>query len=199
MIYLASTSPRRKEILRKLKIRFRVARSRYRERPIPRVRASRLAVLHAAGKARLAVVRSRTGWVLGADTLIELAGRIFGKPRGRGDAFRMLKMLSGRRHHVYTGVALVSLETGKILSGCAKTSVAFRHLDDETIRRYISRARPFDKAGAYAIQDGRKMLVRSIRGSYTNVMGLPAELLRKLFKKIGGMPANGLDAAGWKD
>lgn len=184
MLYLASASPRRKEILKKLKNPFRVVRSRYRERQISGVPAAHLVVLHAAGKACQAVVRARTGWVLGADTLVELDGQIFGKPRGRRDAIRMLKMLSGRRHYVYTGIALVNLKTGLTLTGCEKTSVTFRRLDDFEVRRYISSARPLDKAGAYAIQDGRKMLMRAIRGSYTNVMGLPVELLRKQLKKI---------------
>ncbi|MBI4178177.1 septum formation protein Maf [bacterium] len=184
MILLASTSPRRRTILKSLGLKFRVVKSLYREIDRRSQNPSRLALRHAIGKAQMARVRRKCGVVLGADTVVSIDGRILGKPRNLREAFRMLKLLSGRIHTVHTGVALIDLASGRSATGTARTRVTFKRLDTGAIRRYLARIHPLDKAAAYAIQDG-KDVIKSIRGSFTNVMGLPAELLKKLLQKLG--------------
>ena len=181
-LYLASQSARRKEILRKMRIPFKQVRSRYRERMVPGVSPRKLTVLHAAGKAKAAVLPQAARWVLGADTLVYCQRRILGKPRTKEEAVRMLSRLSGRPHFVYTGVALLDRQSGKIKTGCAKTKVTFKRLTKEGILEYLESMNPYDKAGGYAIQEGPK-IVKKIDGSRTNVIGLPVELLTKILRK----------------
>ncbi|OGH58515.1 MAG: septum formation protein Maf [Candidatus Lindowbacteria bacterium RIFCSPLOWO2_12_FULL_62_27] len=183
MIFLASTSPRRRHLLWKMNIPVRVVPTRYRERPGRPGRPAATAMRHARGKAEGAVVPRRAGLVLGVDTLIYFRKRIFGKPRSRAHAFRMLKSFSGRSHDVYSAIALVDLKTRRTSVRWTKTRVTFNRLDDKTIGRYLARVNPLDKAGGYAIQHGQE-LIRDIRGSYTNVMGLPAELLKRELRKF---------------
>ena len=178
MIYLASTSPRRKTLLRNMNIPFRVVPTRYRELSNRGASPSKLVMRHALGKAAQAVVRRKAGVVLGVDTVVYFRNKIFGKPKTLTHAFRMLKLFSGRSHHVYSGIALIDLETRRTKVRWAKTRVTFRHLDAKTIRRYHARVNPLDKSGSYSIEQGIE-LVRSVRGSRTNVMGLPVELLKR--------------------
>ena len=186
MIYLASMSPRRRAILRRMKLPFRLVPTRYRERTPHVSRSPAFAAMrNAMGKAEGAFVRARRGLVLGADTIVYFNRRIFGKPRTRREAFRMLEVLSGKSHQVYTAIALIDIESGGTSVTWARTRVRFYPLAAASIRRYLSRVNPLDKAGAYAIQSGGE-IIRSICGTYTNVMGLPMELLRrqlKLFQK----------------
>ncbi len=122
--------------------------------------------------------------VLGADTVVAYGKKVLGKPKSEAEAFEMLKMLSGRSHCVYTGVCFIYYKDGKkkYLNRSAKTRVKFNKLSDEWIKDYIKSGSPMDKAGAYGIQDGG--LVKTIRGSFTNVVGLPVELCKKLYAKI---------------
>ena len=182
VLYLASVSPRRREILRKMKIPFRQVKSLYREKNIPKLSPEELVLRHAAGKAKRAVTPSK-GLVLGADTLVGCYNRIFGKPKNHREAFEMLKTLSGRAHWVYTGVALWDQRTKKIATGTAKTKVIFHKFSDEEILNYMKHVHSFDKAGAYAIQE-KPRIVKRIAGSYSNVMGLPRTLLRKMLRKL---------------
>lgn len=176
-IYLASQSPRRKELLRKAGIPFRVVKSNYKEKIYPRLSPSRTAMLNARGKARAARVPEGKGIVIGADTFIYLRGEIIGKPRNPAHARKMLKKLSGKEHAVYTGLALRDLKSGKIKTSYGKSIVAFKNLSEADIRSYVRRRKPLDKAGAYAVQEDGHKLIRSIRGSVSNVIGLPMELL----------------------
>ena len=182
-LYLASRSPRRRSILRRMGIAFRVIPSRYREPASVKDSPSRLVVRYATRKARQAVIPRKKAWVLGADTIVYCRQRVLGKPRTRQEAFAALKFLSGRTHWVYTGVALYSPTDGRIHSGYAKTRVDFRRLSGRDIANYLKRINPFDKVGSYAIQVGQK-IVREIEGSYTNVMGLPCELVSSMLRQI---------------
>ena len=184
-LWLASQSPRRRELLRKRRIPFRVVASRYEERTARNVSPARLVKQHALGKAKGAW-KTQSGVVLGADTVVYCRGRILGKPKSRKEAVRMLRLLSGRAHSVYTGLALFSPETGKTLVRHAKTIVLFKPLTKEDINRYLERIHPYDKAGSYAIQTGS--IVRALRGSYTNVVGLPMELLSTMLKQFDPIP-----------
>jgi septum formation protein len=181
-LFLASKSPRRKQILKKMRFSFRVVNSSYEETFPKGVSPRDLVLRHAVGKAKGAVVKSAEGFVLGADTLVARKGKIFGKPKNLKDARKMLETLSGKVHEVYTGVALVDLATKKIRSDVAKTKVYFKKLSPEAIENYIRRVNVLDKAGAYGIQEKIK-IVRKIQGSYSNVVGLPEALIKKLIRE----------------
>ena len=118
--------------------------------------------------------------VLGADTVVAFGGEILGKPKDEADAFGMLRFLSGKTHSVYTGVCLVTPEGER--SGVEETFVTFRPLSDEEILSYIKTGSPFDKAGAYGIQDSG--FAAAFRGSYSNVVGLPLERVREYVKEL---------------
>ena len=124
--------------------------------------------------------------IIGSDTVVAFDGKVLGKPKDEADAFRMLKMLSGKAHAVYTGVCFACQgENGYYADvRAAKTDVYFENLTDEWIAEYIRGGSPMDKAGAYGIQDGG--LVQKIEGSYTNVVGFPIELVKEMMKDIGG-------------
>ena len=180
MMYLASRSPRRRALLRRLGRPFRVVRSTYRETIRPHEPPARNAMRNAAGKARGAQLPpGARGIVLGADTFLYFRGRILGKPRTRREAARWLRALSGRHHWVYTGVCLRPIAGGCARTAYAKTRVTFKPLTDAAIARLLRRASPLDKAGGYALQADRGELISRIEGSRTNVIGLPMELLRK--------------------
>ncbi|ACS34435.1 Maf-like protein [Thermococcus gammatolerans] len=175
MLVLASASPRRREILSRFIRDFHVVPSNAEERcsGTPEECAVELARL----KAR--EVYSRVGGtVIGADTVVSIDGRVLGKPSDEGEAYRMLKLLSGRVHRVTTGYCII--HEGKEIAGSATTEVKFRELDDELIWAYIRTGEPMDKAGAYGIQGKAGLFVEWIRGDYYNVVGFPMEIIWKL-------------------
>lgn len=196
-LYLASQSPRRAEILRRLKIPFRVIPSDYEEihPKNSKERPSALVLRHARGKALLAKVpylkNTRRTLVLGADTLVYFKGRTLGKPGSYAAAERLLMEMRGKTHAVYTGVALLDPGTGKVFSGYEKSQVRFHSWEREKIKRYVKDIHALDKAGAYAIQM-KPFIVRSFTGSRTNIVGLPQELLVKLLKKAGTKSAGSI-------
>lgn len=130
-----------------------------------------------------AVSRDRARAVLGADTIVVCDGRVLGKPCSPREAAEMLRTLSGRAHHVVTGVCLVS--DGAVRSGHERTSVAFRALGEAEIAWYVETGEPMDKAGAYHIDGYGALFVESVTGSPSNVAGLPVGLLRRLFADAG--------------
>ena len=142
-----------------------------------------LALRHAVGKAKNAVVPRHARFVLGADTVVWCKGKLLGKPKSTKGAIAMLSELSGRDHHVYTGVAILDRSRRKMVKSVAKTRVRIKRLTKKAIQSYFKRVSPYDKAGAYAIQIGPR-IVEQIDGSYTNVMGLPSELVRRMLKRI---------------
>jgi len=127
---------------------------------------------------------------IGCDTVVVLDGRILGKPRDDTDAVRMLRLLSGRTHRVVTAVALAGTE---VVSDFCETEVSFDPIDEEMIRWYVDTSEPMDKAGAYGIQGRAAIFVSRISGSYSNVVGLPVNLLAKLFSLLGYELADLLD------
>lgn len=183
-LYLASKSTRRQELLSGMKLSFHVVSSAYHERGSSRVFPEILCMRHAAGKALGAILPKKARFVLGGDTIVWHQSRSLGKPRTRAQALQMLQSLSGKKHAVYTGLALWDRKAGCMLVGCAKTDVWMRSASATWLRFYRDAVHSLDKAGAYAIQ-GRPKIVRKIRGSYSNVVGLPKELLRKMLKEIG--------------
>ena len=180
-IVLASASPRRRELLEKAGVAFRVQVSDADERIEPGMSAPQ-AVMHLARqKAAAVAAECRSDTVIGADTVVVFGETILGKPADADDAFRMLRMLSGETHSVYTGVCILKDGAEDCFNVC--TRVTFYPLTDAQIRAYIATGEPMDKAGAYGIQGRGCTLVTEICGDYFNVVGLPvAEVCRRLEK-----------------
>ena len=184
-IYLASKSPRRRDLLRQIGVNFDVLTFRAGERgedadvdetPLPDEAVERYVERLALSKAQAGT--RRVLWrkllprpVLSADTTLEVDGEIVGKPREAAEAHAILERLSGRRHRVLTAVAMSDGERTR--SRLSVSEVAFRRLSEHDIRRYIATGEPFDKAGAYGIQGHAAIFVEEIRGSYSGIMGLP--------------------------
>ncbi len=190
-IVLASKSPRRRELLEHIGIRnFRVVVSNAPEDVEGELSPDRLVEELSLRKGR--AVRKIVGdgaLVVAADTVVELDGRILGKPRDEADAFAMLCSLSGRANRVFTGVTL--LHGGKELTEHEETTVTFRELSDGEIRAYIATGESMDKAGAYGIQGMGALLIPKIEGDYFNVMGLPLHRLGRMLSRFGVEPLKG--------
>lgn len=187
---LASASPRRKELLKEIVPAFEIIPSAADESiqgySSPKQLVKLLAALKAEEVARREENYSKV--VVGSDTVVAYKSMVLGKPQDEEDAKGMLKMLSGKKHHVYTGVCFTVVKDGVALythTAVEKTAVYFKKLSDEFIEEYVKSGSPMDKAGAYGIQDGG--LVRKIKGSYTNVVGLPVELCKKMAQKLQGI------------
>jgi septum formation protein len=147
----------------------------------PRTHVQRLA----AAKARSAAGGLRAGLVIAADTVVVLDGNIIGKPRDQKEAARILSLLSGRTHNVYSGLAVMDALSGKILTKVVRSRVTMNTLKEREIARYVESGEPCDKAGAYAAQGRGRLLIAGVEGSYTNVVGLPLPALRQLLEKFG--------------
>lgn len=182
-LVLASSSPRRAEILRAVGWEFEACPAdvdesvRGGEAPEDYVR--RLA----REKAGAVASRRLFGLVLGADTTVVVEGDILGKPRDEDEARRMLRRLAGRWHEVLTGVALVRAETGRSAVGLERTRVRFAETTEEEIDWHVRTGQLLDKAGAYAIQGRAALFIEAIEGDYWNVVGLPVRLVYELAKK----------------
>lgn len=172
-LILASASPRRKYLLEQAGLRFSVIPSTVDETDSGEETPEAYVRLLAETKADDIARRHPDAWVIGADTVVVIDGRILGKPAGTDEARRMLHRLSGQRHRVHTGFAIVCRDRSRRLSAVATTEVEFKTLSAAEIEWYLQTGEPFDKAGAYAIQGIGTFLVRRINGSYTNVVGLP--------------------------
>lgn len=177
---LASKSPRRSKLLKQLGFDFKVEHSNAREvsGKIPHISVR----TNAQRKSRTASVKYEDRIIISADTVVYLEKKILNKPRNLKEAAKYLRMLSGKKHVVYTGVNIVNNITGRQKYGHEKTVVEFRNLTDEEINYYVRKHRPLDKAGAYGIQDDFGCLfIAKITGDYYNVVGLP---LVKMYKLI---------------
>ncbi|MBS4191465.1 septum formation inhibitor Maf [Bacillus sp. FJAT-49705] len=170
-LILASSSPRRKELLENLHITFEVSSSDVDENFDPALTPGEIVMELSSRKARAVSMKHQNSFVIGADTIVVLDEIVLGKPKDRADAYSMIKKLSGKEHSVYTGVSIVAPENE--IKFYVKTDVVFWELSDEEINAYIDTGEPFDKAGAYGIQGFGSMLVKKIDGDYFSVMGLP--------------------------
>ncbi len=174
-IVLASASPRRKEILEQMGLSFTVIPAGGEENPVSREPAEMVKELALQKAEEVAASLKEPALVIGSDTVVACRGEILGKPADEAEAFRMLTLLQGGRHTVYTGVAAVDTEQGRILAHFAsETEVSMYPMPEEWIWEYIRSGEPMDKAGAYAIQGGCALWIREIRGEYANVVGFPA-------------------------
>lgn len=178
-LILASASPRRAELLRRVQPDFQIIPSDATEIVDGELSPQEICQLNAHRKARAVAKRIPDALVLGADTLVFLEGEVMGKPRDLADARRMLARLQGRTHQVVTGVSLMHLRGHRERLFAVGTDVTFRALDESQINDYLSKMNPLDKAGAYAIQEHGNMIVAEISGSFSNVVGLPVERLEE--------------------
>lgn len=191
MLYLASASPRRQQLLRQLGVDFAVVCPDVVEAPHPGESARDYVVRLARAKARQGAIlvreRGQPSWpVLGADTEVVLDGEILGKPRDRAHALAMLDRLSGRTHEVLTAISL--LHQDETLEALSENQVTFAPLSTAEIERYWATGEPADKAGGYAIQGRGAAFIARIEGSYSGIVGLPLFELAQLLKRIGGRP-----------
>ena len=176
-IVLASVSPRRAELLRQLGVSFKVIASEVQEIHHDQMTAVEVSQVNAYRKARSVAKKFPDILVLGADTLVYLDSKLFGKPTTMEEAYGMLEELQGRTHQVVTAICLLHLREHRQRISVERTSVTFHPLDAPKIRRYLNHVNPLDKAGGYAIQEEGDWIIESISGSYTNVVGLPVERL----------------------
>lgn len=181
---LASQSPRRKDLLEQAGFAFEVIPGNFDEGSVPLDKPESYARLLALEKANQIGNQYPDSWVIGADTVVCIDGSILGKPHSKQDAHRMLNLLSGQTHQVVTGYALIKNAEQKLFTDAVRTDVSFKTLSTEEIEWYIHTSEPFDKAGGYAIQGLGTFLVKGIRGSYTNVVGLPVcEVIELLYRE----------------
>lgn len=182
-ILLASTSPRRKQILASLGLVFEVRATTVDESLLPSESAFDAAERLARAKAVAVREVAPDALVVAADTLVVFEGAALGKPRDRADARRMLSALAGRAHDVVTGVACV--RRGRVVSGRETTRVVFATMSQAEIEAYAASGEPDDKAGAYALQGLGGLFVERVEGSPSNVVGLPVRLLYRLASELG--------------
>jgi len=194
ILILASASPRRAEILRNAGFEFSVRPAHVDESRLPEERAEdyvrRLARTKAQVVSRCMAGSDGPAIVIGADTVVLAEGQILGKPEGEKDARRMLLLLSGKTHEVFSGLSVIAVPNGPEYDHAERTSVRFLELSDRDIDEYIAGGEPFDKAGAYGIQGIGARFISRIEGCYFNVMGLPLSRLWSTLKLFRDTAAN---------
>jgi septum formation protein len=200
-LILASSSPRRQELLREIGIPFQVHAANINEDQMPGEPPINYALRLAREKAQAVATQYPQSYVLGADTIVVLNGEVLGKPKDHADAARMLRLLSGHSHEVTTAVSLIAPSTispntipsEKVAQGtlaetrASTTKVFFREIAEPEIQQYVAGGEPMDKAGAYAIQGGASRWTDRIEGEFSNVVGLPLSLVTEMLKITGLM------------
>ena len=184
-IVLASASPRRRQLMEMLGVKeLRIVPARGEERAPGASGPEELVKALSAAKAREVALSCEPGdLVIGADTIVWVDGRVFGKPKSRAEAAAMLRTLSGRTHEVFTGVTVVV--GGRAYSEAERSEVRFRALSEREIAAYVDGGEPMDKAGAYGAQGKAALFVEGIDGDFFNVMGLPLCRLGQMLHKLG--------------
>lgn len=185
-LYLASESPRRKELLKELAAEFTVEGADVEEISSKSGLApAAVAMVNARMKAAAVALKHPEDWIVAADTIVELAGNVYGKPRDLVHAAKMLREFSGKAHKVITAVVVCCCIENKRSEFTAETTVRFRNLSEQDIACYLSQVPVLDKAGSYGIQEKGEILVESIEGELTNVIGLPVKALTCEMEKLG--------------
>ncbi|MDB5053463.1 MAG: Maf-like protein [Bacilli bacterium] len=187
-LILASSSPRRQELIRTLQMPVSI-RVSHADETVPLGMAPSEIVETLSLRKALAVIEGSSdlsdGIVIGSDTIVVCEGQVLNKPIDAEDAMRMLTLLQGRSHQVFSGIACVDLMSGKQMVCHRITKVTMRKLSLQQINRYIASGEPSDKAGAYAIQGLGATIIESIQGCYFNVVGLPLSLLSEMLSELG--------------
>jgi septum formation protein len=202
-LILASSSPRRIQLLREASFDPEVVHPEVTELSGDFLTPSELTRFNAKLKAAAVAAQfpdSPDSVVLGADTVVALGLEVFGKPQDLHDAHRMLQKLVGKTHEVVTGIAMIETNTARLTLRTVSSTVTFRSLTTREIEEYLAAVNPLDKAGSYAAQESANAIIERIDGSFTNVVGLPMELVRRLLRSagihpyldpIGGLPVDG--------
>ena len=184
-IILASASPRRKELLRSIGLKFRIVPSKVEEKPNPRLKPKAQVQFLSLQKAEAIVSKVANAIVIAADTMVVFGEELLGKPRNLEEAKRMLKKLQGKMHTVVTGFTIIDTESGRKVSKSVAVKVFVKKLSNKEIEKYVRRENVLDKAGAYAVQGIGAVIVDKIEGDYSTVVGLPLNLLAKELQKFG--------------
>lgn len=184
-IVLASASPRRKELLEQVGLKFEVEPSNYVEEMSPRLKPYELAKAISREKALAVASKRRNAIVVAADTFIVFRDKVMGKPKSEAEAKEMLMALSGKTHSVITGFTVLDTADDRIVSKSVETRIHVKRLTPEEVDAYVASGEPLDKAGAYGIQGLGAVLVDRIEGDYFNVMGLPLSALAESLKEFG--------------
>ena len=181
---LASNSQRRQEILKDAGFNFKVITSNIEETSDKKIITERILDI-AEKKLEQIAKNNKSKFILAADTVVELNGKIFGKPKNREEAFSFLKTLSGQIHRVITAYVFKNISKNILIKEIVVSEVKFFDLDDETINWYLDTGEPFDKAGAYGIQGYGRILVEKINGDFYSIMGFPISNFLENLRKIG--------------
>jgi len=184
-LILASASPRRKELLARLGVPFDVVPAEVTENEATDADPRELVLHNAALKADWVAVRHPGATVIGADTTVFVDRTVLNKPRDAGEARAMLRLLSGRSHTVFTGLAIRRMSDGLKLDQGVASEVTFKSIDEATIELYLSRVHTLDKAGGYAIQEETELIVANFTGSLTNIVGLPLDEMKQILTHAG--------------
>ncbi|MCP3773993.1 Maf family protein [Paenibacillus sp. MZ04-78.2] len=185
-LVLASSSPRRQELIQMLRLPFEIITNDVDETistDLPPDRIVEELSLRKA-KASTARVTDSQSIVIGSDTIVVYSQQVLGKPKDQEDAFRMLKLIEGTTHQVYTGITCIDVGESRIITRSKVTDVRMKALSDEQIRSYIATGEPMDKAGAYAIQGIGSTIVESIHGDHFNVVGMSLSLLSEMLEEL---------------
>jgi len=183
-IILASSSPRRKELLEKTGIKFKVVGSKIKEYLDIKLEPRKLVEKLSLEKAKAVQNKFRGSIIISADTVVACEGKIFGKPADEKDARKMLNYLSGKTHSIITGFTLINAKTNRIITGSDETKVTMRKISKREIESYLKTGEPFDKAGAYAIQGPAKKFIEKVEGDLSSAIGLPVDTILNDLKKI---------------
>jgi septum formation protein len=186
-LILASKSPRRYELLKQVGLDFEVIPSRVMEDIVQKESPKEHVIQLTEAKARDIASGYPDRWVIAADTIVYINGSILGKPKSREEAMEMLHRLSGQEHWVLTGFSVCHLGKGKSDKEAVQTAVKMKTLSPTEMEWYVQTGEPFDKAGGYAIQGIGSFMIESIRGSYTNVVGLPLCELIQMLNRLGAI------------
>jgi septum formation protein len=180
-LILASKSPRRKQLMEQIGLKFKIHPSSFEEKEI-HLTPEKLALHNAIGKAKEVAGQYKKGIVIGVDTVVSFKEEQINKPKNKKDAKRILRLLSGKKHKVCSGICLIDVENGKKRTGIEVTFVTMAKISEEEMDQYINSEEGFDKAGGYAIQGKGALFIKKIEGDYNNVVGLPLFLLGQLLK-----------------
>jgi len=184
-IILASSSPRRKEILKKAGVKFKVVKSSFEEYVDPKLTPHELAKKLSLEKAKAVYRNYKDSIIIAADTIVACDGKILGKPRDEKEAFEMLAFLSNKSHLIITSFTIISSDLKKPITKSEQTKVYMRKIAKKEIESYIKTGEPIDKAGAYAIQGIAKKFIKKVKGDFSNAVGLPIYAISQELKKLG--------------
>ena len=184
-IILASKSPRRKDLLENIGLKFKVVDSNYKEYLDPQLKPHTLVKKLSLEKAKLVFENHKDSIIIAADTIVVCNGKVFGKPKNEQEAKNMLKFLSNTTHLIVTGLTIIDANPNKIITKAIQTKIQMRKISISEIDSYIQTKEPLDKAGAYAIQGIGSIFIKKITGDYLNAVGLPVYTLMQELKKLG--------------